>query len=170
MSLERLTSLRASSPRRSYATKTHLAVSLPAPIGGLDFVSPLTEMDPKAALKASNVLVRTYGNEFRSGWRRWASLIPGEIRTIMPYNPPRGISGPPAGSKLFAACSDGKIYDITLRTDESTIPPVSVNVPGQLEPGEFSWVNFATAATNFLCVCSSGGGCSSRWISAFIDK
>lgn len=158
MSLEPVTSLRRSSPRRSSVTQTHKAFQYPAPVAGLDFMKPLTEMDAKAAIVASNVLTRTYGSEFRAGWLSWSSLIPGEIRTLMPYNPPRGIVGLPATAKLFAACSDGKIYDVTLQTNEVTVPPVSVTIPGQNEPGEFSWTNFATPTGNFLCVCSSGGG------------
>src|SRR3990172_374306 len=157
MSLRPVRSLMSTVPRRASVTKTHEAYTYPAPVGGLDFMTPLTQMDAKSAFKASNVLVRNYGLEFRSGWRRWASLIPGEVRTIMPYNPPRGL-GPSAIAKLFAACSDGKIYDVTAQTNESTIPPVSATISGQLEPGEFSWVNFATPTNNFLCVVSAGGG------------
>ena len=143
--------------RRSSATQTNVAQAFPAPTKGLDFVTPLAAMDPMYCTKASNVLARTYGLEFRSGWRRWATGIPGEVRTLMPYNPPRGL-GVPADGKLFAAASDGKIYDVTVQTNEVTVPPVAVNIPGQLEPGEFSWTNFATLATNYLCVCSAGGG------------
>src|SRR3972149_9817054 len=122
MSLRPVRSLMSTVPRRASVTKTHEAYTYPAPVGGLDFMTPLTQMDAKSAIKASNVLVRNYGLEFRAGWRRWASLIPGEVRTLMPYNPPRGLTFPAANSKLFAACSDGKIYDVTAQTNESTIP------------------------------------------------
>ena len=158
MSLQPLRPMREQAPRRSFATKNHLAFTYPAPTAGLDYMTPLGEMDPKAAITLSNVLQRSYGSEFRAGWARWASLIPGEVRTLMPYNPPRGLTSPPATAKLFAACSDGKIYDVTLQTNEVTVPPVSATIPGQLEPGEFSWTNFATITNNFLCVCSAGGG------------
>lgn len=144
-------------PRRSFTTKIHEAHTWPAPIKGLNYMTALSQMDPQSALIASNVLVRNYGLEFRGGWDRWASLIPGEVRTLMPYNPPRGL-GVSATSKLFACCSDGKIYDVTAQTIETVVPPVSVTIPGQLEPGEFSWVNYATVTNNFLCCCSAGGG------------
>lgn len=158
MSLQPLQTRRQVGPRLSFATKTHSAFPYPAPTKGLDYVTPFAEGDGKSGLVLSNVFTRTYGLEFRSGWRRNTSLIPGEIRTLMPYNPPRGLIGPGASAKLFAACSNGTIYDVTDVTNEVTVPPVSVIIPGQLEPGEFSWTNFATLATNYLCVCSSGGG------------
>jgi hypothetical protein len=144
--------------RRASVIKTHVSAMFPAPTKGVDYITPLERMDPAFCLKASNLLARTYGLEFRAGTRRWNSNIPGEVRTLMPYNPPRGPSGPPLNGKLFAAASDGKIYDVTNQTDEASIPPVAVDIPGQQEPGEFSWTNFATPATNYLCICSAGGG------------
>src|SRR3972149_536094 len=157
MSLKALSPLRSIAPRKSYATQNHQAFPYPAPVKGLDFMMPLNQMDPQTAIKLSNVLVRNYGLEFRSGWKRWSTLIPGEVRTLMPYNPPRGL-GVLATQKLFAACSNGSIYDVTAQTNEVTVPPVSVVIPGQLEPGEFSWTNYATPTNNYLCVCSAGGG------------
>jgi hypothetical protein len=144
-------------PRQAYAPRTHQAFPYPAPTKGIDVLNPLSASPPDTALVLSNCIPRSFGVEFRAGWKSWSSLIPGEIRTIMPYNPPRG-TGVPVGGKLFAACSNGSIYDITAQTNESTVPPVAVAITGQVEPGEFSWTNFATASTNYLCICSSGGG------------
>lgn len=137
-------------------------ITVPSPNKGLDLSTPLTDQDPRAAVILKNLLCRRVGVELRKGSLRWSTNLGGigtesEVVSIMSYNPPGGVS---SGffPKLFAACADGKIYDITNTTDESTVPPVSVTIPGQLSPGRFSWTNFATAATNFLCICAAGGG------------
>lgn len=152
--LEPIKSLRGS--RNGYAPRTHGAFPYPAPTKGLNYLYPLSAAPADTGVVMSNVISRSYGVEFRPGWRSWSSLIPGEVRSLMPYNPPRGLAG--LSGKLFAASSDGNIYDVTLQTNESTIPPLSVSIPGQLEPGEFSYINFATLATSYLCICSAGGG------------
>ena len=149
-------SLRDTDPYRSSVTQDHKAYSYAAPISGLDLVHPLTQMDPLTTIVMENAICRAYGVAFRPGWKSWSSLIPGEVRTVMPYNAARGLSS--TNSRLFAACSDGKIYDVTDQTDEVTVPPVAVTIPNQDIPGEFSWVSFSETGTNYLVIAGAGGG------------
>lgn len=129
----------------------------PAPIKGLDIRATLMQQDPATAVVLKNVLCRRFGVELRLGYQRWVSNIPGQVRSLMSYLPPRG----PASTfqpKLFAASSNGNIYDVTLAQPEAFVPPVALALPGQVDPGELSWTNFATAAANYLVVCSAGVG------------
>jgi hypothetical protein len=59
---------------------------------------------------------------------------------------------------LFAACEDGNIYDVTSAQAEGFVPPIAVAIPGQIRPGQFSWTNYSTTATTYLCICAAGGG------------
>lgn len=143
-------------------TRNHKFAIYPAPVLGLDTSTPLTEQDPRAAQVLTNFLVRRYGSELRGGYLRHTTNLGGvgtesPVASLMAYQPPRG-AGSVQLAKMFAACEDGNIYDVTDPTNEVTVPAVDQAVPGQLEPGEFSWVNFATANTNYLCTVSSGGG------------
>lgn len=129
----------------------------PAPIKGLDVRATLMQQDPATAVILRNVMCRRYGVELRRGYERWVSNIPGQVRSLMSYLPPRG----PASTflpKLFAASSDGNIYDVTTQRPNTFVPPVALALPGQVDPGELSWTNFATAAANYLVVCSAGVG------------
>lgn len=129
----------------------------PAPIKGLDVRATLMQQDPATAVVLKNVICRRFGVELRLGYQRWVSNIPGEVRSLMSYLPPRGVASTFV-PKLFAASSNGNIYDVTDPQSEVFVPPVALALPGQVDPGELSWTNFSTAAANFLVVCSAGVG------------
>ena len=147
----------ATASRMSARQKAHQYAIIPAPQLGLDYTRPLTMQDPRAANRLENFVVRRTGSELRPGYKRWVSNLPGEVVTVMTYNPPQG-AGTVLQSKLFAACDDGKIYDVTDARAESYTPVAAVSIPGQIIPGRFSFTNFATAASNYLCICAAGGG------------
>lgn len=128
-----------------------------APVHGLDASLPFTDQDPRTAQILKDAWCRRYGNELRKGYRRWLSNIPGEVRSVMSYMPPRG-KGSATAPKLFAANNAGNIYDATTRQTEAFVPSVMQAVAGQIEPGRMSWTNFSTSATNYLCVVSAGAG------------
>lgn len=144
-------------PRVSAKTRTNQYAIFPSPVKGLDFTQALVNQDPGAANILDNFTVRNKGAELRPGYKRWVSNIPGKILTIMIYNPPRGAGGL-FQAKVFAASDNGNIYDVTTQHNEAFVPPVALAVPGQINPGVFSWINFSTLATNFLCIVSAGGG------------
>ena len=145
------------SPRLAAKTRTHQYAIFPAPMRGLDFTTALPLQHPQAANRLDNFTIRRSGAELRPGYKRWVSNIPGTVVTIMVYNPPRG-AGSALNPKIFAASDDGNIYDVTSAQNEAFVPPVALAVPGQIHPGRFSFTNFSTLATNFLCICSAGGG------------
>jgi hypothetical protein len=146
-------------PRLSAQTRTHQYAILPAPIKGLDATQPLVAQDPRAANILDNFTVRRSGIELRPGWKRWVTNLGGagalanKVVSLMTYFHPN-----PALSKIFAACDDGNIYDVTAAQAEGFVPPVMVAIPGQISPGQFSWTNFSTTAINYLCICAAGGG------------
>lgn len=147
--------------------KNHKFDIFAAPVRGLDVSQPLSEQDPKSALFAQNFFVRRYGLETRPGWRRHTTNLGGigtesPVLSLMGYHPPRG-PGSAQLAKLFAACGNGNIYDVTSQTNEATVPGVSQAVPNQTEAGEFSWTNFSTNGVNYLCAVSANSGASSYW-------
>lgn len=149
-------------PRIAAQARNNKAQIFPAPVIGLDISSPLTDQDPRSATQLENFIVRRSGVEIRAGYRRHTTNIggastPTTIKSLMAYQPPRG-SGSSMLARLFAAGSDNNIYDVTNQSNEAAVPTVDQAVPGQSDPGEFSWVNFATSNTNYLCICSGGGG------------
>lgn len=150
------------SMRQAAQTKINQFFMIPPSTQGLDQSQPITAQDPTTALVLTNLLPRRFGNELRAGSKRWKTNLgglatPSPVITLMGYNPPRGI-GSVLIPKLFAACVNGNIYDVTDASNEAFVPPVAVTIPGQINPGQFSHTNFSTAATNYLCICAAGGG------------
>jgi hypothetical protein len=149
-------------PRMAAQAVNHKFALVPAPVLGLDTSRPFTDQDPKSAMVLQNFIARRNGSEVRGGYRRYKTNLGGigtesPVASLMAYLPPRG-AGSLTLAKLFAACENGNIYDATDQTAEAVVPAVMQAVPGQTEPGEFSWINFATANTNYLCAVSAGGG------------
>lgn len=149
---------RKSPPRSASQTRTQRYGIFPAPSKGLNASSPLVAQDPLTANLLNNFWVRKYGSELRGGYERWTTNLGGigteaEVLTLMAYN-----RNDIADGRLFAACSDGNIYDVTSQSNEAAVPVAVVSIPGQVIPGQFSFINFSTAANTYLCICSEGGG------------
>ena len=143
-------------------SRNHKFDIIPAPVRGLDISRPFVDQDPKTALLLRNCIARRYGCELRGGWRRHTTNLGGvgteaSVVTMMGYQPPRGF-GSTQLAKLFAACDDGEIYDVTTASNEAAVPASVATLAGQSEPGEVSFDNFATANTNYLLVVSAGFG------------
>jgi hypothetical protein len=129
----------------------------PAPLKGLTTRYALSNQDPNTALVLRNVMCRRYGIELRRGYRRWLTNVPGEVRSLMSYLPPRG-SGSTTPPKLFAGASDGRIYDATVQQPAGFTPPPAGTMLGQINPGVWSWTNFSAGGENFLVLCAAGVG------------
>ena len=141
-------------------TKTQQFSIHPAPTKGLNASFPLIAQDPLTGVLIDNWWTRRYGIELRSGSARWTTNLggastPSSVLSLMTYLPPVGTTGIP---KLFAACANGNIYDVSTQTNEAAVPAVMQIIPGQINAGVFSWTNFATASTNYLCICAAGAG------------
>jgi hypothetical protein len=137
--------------------RTNRGAIYPAPSKGLAVDAPLLMMDPQTASVLKNMWCRRQGNELRAGYERWVSNIPAAVNSMMAYNPPRGTGGL-LQPKLFAAAADGNIYDVTASHDEAYVPTAAQAIPGQIDAGVFSHTQFATPATNYLCICAAGAG------------
>lgn len=86
------------------------SASLPASVGGVNALDSLMGMPPTDCLYTFNLMPKEYGLQLRRGYREWAQGIPGDIRTIIPYD---SASEDPAKDKLWAVTQYGA-YDITI--------------------------------------------------------
>lgn len=155
MSLIPITNVPMRGPvRKTSAQKAHLVFSAPAPTLGVDSRQALANSDTQTAIAIENMFSRSFGLEMRAGYTQYANLSPANPVTMMTYVDVTG-----AGlSRMFVAADDGKVYDITSFTPDNVTPAEVLDVPGQIRSGECYWLNFVTAAGNFLCVVFPGAG------------
>lgn len=89
------------------------AVNLPAPVGGLNTISPGSGMPVSDCVQLYNMIPSEYGLRARLGSREWANGITGAgddyVRTIIPF---KGSAASGSADKIFATTSSG-IFDIT---------------------------------------------------------
>jgi len=140
--------------RKTSAQRMHQVFSAPAPVLGVDSRQALANSDTQTAIAIENMFARSFGLETRAGYTQYANLSPASGVTMMTYIDVSGAGN----SRFFVAATDGKIYDISVFTPDASTPVDVLEVPGQLTPGECYWLNFVTAAGNFLCVVFPGAG------------
>lgn len=126
----RTPSLKKGKPRVSGSS------SVPAPVGGWNARDPLANMAVSDAIILDNWFPRTADVEFRKGSIDWATGLPSQVNSLLPYN---GATV----SSLFAA-SGANIYDVT------TQGAVGAPVYTGLTSTKFNFVNFVNAGGNFL--------------------
>lgn len=117
-------------------------VNLPAPIGGWNARDSLAEMPVQDAVSLTNWFPTTSDVMVRAGYTKWATGFPGQVNTVMGYNPSSG------SAKLFAASGAG-IYDA------STGGVVGAPAVSGLTSDKWSYTNYATAGGAFL-LCVNG--------------
>lgn len=139
------------------------AITLPAPVGGLNTREGLADMPPDDAAALENWWADASYLEVRKGFTPWVAGLTGYVETLMSY-----AGG--ATNRLFAVTSAGTIYNSTnedeFLTDEAgdflttedgrsfivQASSVTSDVTG-LTNGRFQYVNMATSAGNYLrCV------------------
>lgn len=135
--------------RRSSATQAHAAHMNGAPVAGIDVTQTLVAADPNTAITLENLIPRVYGCELRRGFSKWATGLGGEVRSLMPYNSSTGV-------KLFAASSNGSIYDVT-ELSQTPPTPIYTHPVGDVT-GEWYSVNYVNDAGSFLLSVSAGEG------------
>lgn len=101
---------------------------VPAPTGGWDAISPLSNMEPKYAVVLKNIVPRPGWVEIRGGYNAWVQALGTSTETLMTYRPPG------ATQQLFAV-SDGVVWDT------STYGISTIKVSG-LTNSRFQYVNF----------------------------
>jgi hypothetical protein len=142
-----VTGIQAAAQRRRRAAQGQRAqtVNLPAPIGGWNARDSLAQMQPEDAVSLTNWFPTTSDVMGRQGYIQWATGLPGQVNTIMPYTPSSG------SAKLFAASVSG-IYDVT------SGGVVGAPVVSGLTNDKWSYTNFSTSAGPFLgCVNGADG-------------
>src|SRR5215470_6635962 len=75
-------------PMRKPQPLSHVTKTLPAPIGGIDSISPLALMNPRNAVEMDNFISRDSGLAVREGWYEYAYGIDGgnQIESIFSYD------------------------------------------------------------------------------------
>lgn len=136
------------------------SVSLPPPVGGWNARDAIANMAPDDAVELINYLPGTTTVKLREGYTPHSTGLTGQAETLMAY------SGSTT-NKLFAATSSGYIYENTLADellvdedgsfviteDGSTIVVETINSVlnlSGLSNGRWQYVNFSTAAGNYL--------------------
>lgn len=100
------------------------AITLPAPIGGIDARTILSGGDPKYCVYSFNFLPGEYGLRVRKGYREWQiGLNNGSglgVRTIVPFG---GVDDDSTNDRLFAVTNEG-IWNVT---DDGGTPTLDVD-------------------------------------------
>ena len=131
-------------PRRAAAAQVTQAAVISAPVGGLNYRDPISNMQPTDALVLTNFIAKQQGVELRKGYKVNTETISHPVNSIFGFKSP-------TSSKLFAA-ADGDIYDVT--TNPATL---AVNNTGSTD-NEWNTVMFSTPARSFLLAVSPGAG------------
>ena len=116
--------------------------SLPAPLGGWNARDSFANMDPADAITLVNMFPTVSNLTLRGGYTKYATGLDGKVQTLMVYNNGNN-------SKMFAATSTGKIYDVS--TAGAVGGPV---VTGQTN-GIWEYINITTGGGSYL-MCVNG--------------
>lgn len=114
--------------------------TIPAPVGGWDAISPLSNMEQLYAVSMINWVPRPGYLELRGGYNAWAQAITDEpVNSLMVYRPSDG------SERLFAA-SGNEIWECT----DYGLPTLAFD---QLLSDKLQYINFTPAGgTTRLCM------------------
>lgn len=126
--------------RYPYKPRTSNTVSVPAPVGGINSVDSLANMDPSDAVDLLNFIPGTKSIVARQGYSQWVIDLPKTVDTLAPYLSQTG------DIRLFGMTADG-IYDVSTKASTPVIESV-------LTKGRCSTVMFSTVAVQALVVCN----------------
>ncbi len=127
------------------AQETARGVSIPAPSGGWDAITPLAVMPETFAVTLDNLFPQPGYLELRRGHALHNTLAPNSdpVESLMAYN-----ALDSASDKLFAAAGSD-IYDVTVTASAT----VSASLSG-LTNARWQHINFSTSGGNFLWICN----------------
>lgn len=147
-------------PMRKPQQRHHVTKTLPAPVGGMDSISPLALMPPNNAVEMDNFISSDSGLALREGWYEYACHLDNNspIRTIFSYDaaPANSTVNPLSESELFAATDHGIFFIEGGGDCAAALPKIALT--GNTNAGRFSTVQFATNGGNFLIACSETDG------------
>lgn len=133
-------------PRRTAAAQVSNLFVVPAPVGGLNYRDPISNMAPTDALVLRNFIPKQTGAELRKGWQYHTDPLEDPVVSIFSYNAPD-----PGDNKVFAA-SAGNIWDVTVNP-----PTVSQTATGSTD-NVWNTTQFATTSGMYLLAVSPGAG------------
>lgn len=113
--------------------------SIPAPVGGWNARDGLANMKEGDAVILDNWFPEENELRVRRGFASHATGMTGTVQSLMAWN---GLSS----SKLFAAVSDGKIFDVT------SAGAVGAAAVSGLSLNKWQHLNFNVAGTNYLYI------------------
>ena len=125
------------SPRSLVQGNAAKVQSLPAPLGGWNARDSLANMDPADAVTMVNMFPTVSNLTLRGGYTQYATGLSGKVQTLMVYN--NGNT-----SKMFAATSTGKIYNVT------TAGAVGAAEVSGLTNGIWEYINITTAGGHYI--------------------
>lgn len=128
---------------RSKGVPTGVArgVSIIAPVGGWDALSPISAMPEQNAIELINWFPQPGYVELRRGY-----AVHADTATALPVESVMGYQGPTISSPRLFAAADGNIFDITTST-------VSTSLSGLLND-RWQHTNFTNSAGSFLWICN----------------
>lgn len=123
--------------------ETARGVSIPAPVGGLDALSPLAAMPEQNAVTLTNMFPQPGYVEIRGGHKTHAVCGAAAVESLMPYH---GLTA--ASDALYAACT-ADVFNVTA----SATTTASVALTG-MSNARWQHVNFSTTGGNHLWICN----------------
>jgi len=125
-------------------------VSIPAPIGGVNAVDPLSSMPSTDAIYLYNLIHSQYGLKVRRGYRAWVTgLTGGAVRTLIPYTRT-------GGANEFYACTPSGIWDISSSTGSPSIDTAFGTTTGLAGWG--IWTQFTILGGQYIALCDEVNG------------
>ena len=116
-------------------------VSIPASVGGINARDSLMMMPPQDCIYTYNLIPSEYGLRLRKGFREWATGVPSDVRTVLPYDSQEGVT---TKDRLFAVCAEG-IYDVTFFNTTAPAQVVDFTPSGPDPDGGYGvWTHFTT--------------------------
>lgn len=131
----------------SAVPNTASGISIPAPVGGWNAISPLADMPEKDAVTLKNAFPQPGYIEIRKGHKAHNIVGGSPVESLLPYH---GLSS--TSDKLFAACTSS-ISDVTTFTTASASSTASVAVSG-LSNARWQHLQVTTPGGNFLWICN----------------
>src|SRR5512146_2050709 len=134
------------------ASDTHL----PAPLGGIDAVSPLSAMPPENCVYAWNLVLGESGLDVRPGYAEWVTGLTGVLsNAVLSMVPHTGSAKNGTQDRLWAATAKG-LWDVS---SSSGAPALSLTYGQQGgNAGLGSGCDFVTSAGHFGVWCDEENG------------
>lgn len=133
--------------RKVPAAQKSQIITIPPPTGGWNARDSLPAMPPTDAVQLTDMLCWPSDVRTRLGSVNWSTGYSAPVNTLMAYN-----AAASASKKMFAA-SGTSIFDATASG------AVGAAVVTGLTSSQFQWVNFGTAANEFLVAFNGSDPC-----------